>query len=95
MARTRQTFAAAGSLWSWRHRILKSDLPPEVRLVLHTLACRMNDTSDDCFSTARNLVSETGLPLDIVIQRLREAAEFGWIDVREVEPKYFQVTRCS
>ena len=95
MARTRQTFADTASLWSWRHRILKSGLHPDARLLLLTLACRMNDASASCFSSTRNLVAETGLPAEAVISRLREASIAGLIEVLEVEPNYFQVTRLS
>ncbi len=93
MARPRPAFAEAASLWSWRRKILKSGLPPATRHVLLTLACRMSDTSDSCFTSARNLVADTGLPADAVRAGLRDAALEGWIEVREIEPGYMQISR--
>lgn len=93
MAHARQNFSQADSLWSWRHKILKSGLDPATRHVLLTLACWMNDTSAPCFSSVRNLVAATGLPTDTVRRCLREAVAAGWIEVLSAEPGYFQVTR--
>jgi hypothetical protein len=93
MARTRPASAEDASLWSWRHKILKSWLPPAARHVLLTLACRMSDHNWECFSSVRNLVADTGLPADAVRAGLRDAALEGWIEVTEIETGYMQITR--
>lgn len=95
MARTRPAFAETVSLWSWRKNILKSGLPPTTRYLLLTLACGMNDTSESCFSSVRNIAADTGLPDDAVRAGLRNAALEGWIEVTEIEPGYFQVSRTN
>ena len=68
-------------IFSWRHAILRSDLPPTTRHVLLTLSCHMNDAGESCFPSIATLVEETGLSNRSVIDHIRSAKEAGWLKV--------------
>lgn len=95
MAHANRSFAVTDDLWSWRDKILRSSLRPEVRLVLLAVSSRMQDTTDCIFPTLSKIVADTGLATEAVRAGLREAAEAGFLEVLEIEPGYFQVTRRS
>ncbi len=67
--------------WTWRHAILKSDLPPTTRHVLLTLACHISDAGDACHPTVQQLTEETGLSKRAVLTHLKAAEAAGWISV--------------
>ncbi len=67
--------------WSWRQRLLKSDLPGTTRHVLLTLSCHVNDAGEPCFPTIEQLVVETGLSKRCVVKQMSMAKEAGWITV--------------
>ncbi len=93
MGSVRRQFTRADTLWFWRHRVLRSDLPAATRLVLLTLACHMRDGSDNCFSSVKGLTAETGLAPEAVKAALVEAVIAGMIEVRQVEARHLYVTR--
>ena len=68
-------------IFSWRHAVLRSDLPPTTRHVLLTLSCHMNDAGESCFPSIATLVEETGLSNRSVIDHIRFAKEAGWLKV--------------
>ena len=70
-------------LFSWRHAILESDLPPTTRHVLLTLSCHMNDVGESCYPTIDTLARETGLSKRAVITHIQSANKLGWIKVGE------------
>ncbi len=65
--------------WTWRHAILKSNLPPTTRHVLLTLSCYMDDVGQSCFPSIELLCESTGLSNRAVIDHLRVAEQSGWI----------------
>ncbi len=67
--------------WSWRHGLLKSDLPSTTRHVLLTLSCHVNDAGEPCFPTIEQLAQETGLTTRSVMKQLSIGKEKGWIVV--------------
>lgn len=69
--------------WTWRHAILKSDLPPVTRHVLLTLSCHISDAGDACCPSINDLVRETGLSKNAVIKHLAAAASSEWISVSQ------------
>lgn len=68
---------------SWRQMLLKSDLMPVTRLVLHTLGCHMNDAGESCYPSIELLCAETGLSNRSVITHLQIAIERGFIVVEK------------
>lgn len=68
--------------WSWRQRLLKSDLPSTTRHVMLTLSCHVNDAGEPCFPAIKQLVEETGLSKQSVLTHLEIGKEKGWIAVR-------------
>jgi len=66
-------------LFSWRHAVLKSDLPATTKLVLLTLACHMNDVGGSCFPSKEQLMHETNLSEQTVVKHLKLAKKSGWI----------------
>jgi len=69
--------------WTWRHAILKSDLPPTTRHVLLTLSCHISDAGDACCPSINELVAETGLSKRAVIDHLKAAEISAWISVSQ------------
>lgn len=67
--------------WSWRHRLLKSNLPSTTRHVLLTLSCHVNDAGEACFPRVEDLVLETGLSKRSVLTQLEIGRESGWVQV--------------
>lgn len=53
-------------------------LPPLTRLVLHTIACHMNDAGDPCLLSVATLCEETGLTAQIVKFHLKIAKIAGF-----------------
>ncbi len=68
--------------WSWRQRLLKSDLPSTTRHVLLTLSCHVNDAGEPCFPTIEQLVAETGLSKRAVLTQVKLGKENGWLTIR-------------
>jgi len=46
--------------WSWRHALLKSDLPATTRHVLLTISCFMNDVGGGCYPTHKHIGAGKG-----------------------------------
>lgn len=69
--------------WSWRHAILKSDLPPTTRHVLLTLSCFMNDVGGGCYPTQEDLAKASGLTDRAVRKHLELAESAGWLKRNE------------
>jgi len=65
--------------WSWRHAIIKSDLPATTRHVLLTVSCYMNETGEGCYPTQEQLAEATGLTARAVRSHLETAEAAGWI----------------
>lgn len=69
--------------WSWRHALLKSDLPATTRHVLLTISCFMNDVGGGCYPTQEQLAEATGLTVRSVRQHIETAVQAGWLVRRE------------
>ncbi|WP_083982342.1 helix-turn-helix domain-containing protein [Devosia soli] len=69
--------------WSWRHAVLKSDLPPTTRHVLLTISCFMNDVGGGCYPTQEQLAEASGLSDRAVRKHIDAAVEAGWLVKRE------------
>ena len=68
-----------GRAWTWRHLIIKSNLPPTTRHVLLTLSCFMNDVGGGCYPTQEQLAEATGLSDRAVRTHLELAESQGWL----------------
>ena len=73
----------ASRSWSWRHAILKSELPATTRHVLLTLSCYMNDVGGGCYPTTLDLAAATGLSQRAVCTHILAAKSAGWLRVSE------------
>ncbi|SFZ82400.1 Helix-turn-helix domain-containing protein [Devosia enhydra] len=71
------------SAWSWRHAIVKSDLPPVTRHVLLTLSVFMNDMGGGCYPSTKRLAECTGLSERTVCTHLAAAADRGWLIITQ------------
>lgn len=69
----------ASRAWTWRHAILKSDLPATTRHVLLTLSCFMNDVGGGCYPTQEDLAKASGLSDRAVRTHLELAEKEGWL----------------
>lgn len=69
--------------WTWRHAIIKSDLPATTRHVLLTISCFMNELGDGCYPTQKQLCDATGLSERAVRDHLQIAEDRGWIKRKE------------
>lgn len=69
--------------WSWRHAVLKSDLPPTTRHVLLTISCFMNDVGTGCYPTQEQLAEASGLTDRAVRKHIDAAVAAGWLVKRE------------
>lgn len=69
--------------WSWRHALLKSDLPATTRHVLLTISCFMNDVGGGCYPTQEQLAEATGLSDRAVRQHIDVAVKAGWLVRKE------------
>lgn len=69
--------------WSWRHAILKSDLPATTRHVLLTVSCFMNDVGGGCYPTQEQIAEASGLTDRSVRQHIEVAIEAGWLKRKE------------
>ena len=69
--------------WTWRHAIIKSDLPATTRHVLLTISCFMNELGDGCYPTQEQLAEATGLSDRAVRSHLEVAEQKGWIKRQE------------
>lgn len=69
--------------WSWRHALLKSDLPATTRHVLLTISCFMNDVGGGCYPTQEQLAEATGLSDRAVRQHIDTAVKAGWLVRKE------------
>lgn len=67
--------------WSWRHAIVKSDLPPTTRHVLLTISVFMNDAGDGCYPTTKQLAEATGLSERAVCEHIARASSSGWLSI--------------
>ncbi len=65
--------------WSWRHAIIKSELPATTRHVLLTLSCYMNELGEGCYPTTKTLASATGLSERAICTHLDKAHTTGWL----------------
>jgi hypothetical protein len=74
---------AENRAWSWRHAVLKSDLPATTRHVLLTISCFMNDVGGGCYPTQEQLAEATGLTDRAVRKHLDDAVSAGWLLRRE------------
>ena len=80
-------------LWNWRYDVLHSDLPPRARLLLLAIAHHLNDATEFCLLTPRQLTAETGMSAEHVTDALRVAVEHGLVEVLEVEHGQLCLTR--
>lgn len=69
--------------WTWRHALLKSDLPATTRHVLLTISCFMNDVGGGCYPTQEQLAEATGLSNRAVRQHIDVAVKAGWLVRKE------------
>lgn len=69
--------------WSWRHALLKSDLPATTRHVLLTISCFMNDVGGGCYPTQEQIAEATGLSDRAVRQHIDTAVKAGWLVRKE------------
>lgn len=69
--------------WSWRHAILKSDLPATTRHVLLTISCFMNDVGGGCYPTQEQLAEASGLSDRAVRAHIETAVKAGWLVRKE------------
>lgn len=69
--------------WSWRHAVLKSDLPPTTRHVLLTISCFMNDVGGGCYPTQEQLAEASGLTARAIRKHIDAAVDAGWLVKRE------------
>jgi hypothetical protein len=69
--------------WTWRHAIIKSDLPPTTRHVLLTISCYMNEMGDGCYPKQTDLMKATGLSERAVREHLEIAIQIGWLKRQE------------
>lgn len=69
----------ADRAWTWRHAIIKSDLPATTRHVLLTVSCYMNEVGGGCYPTQQQLSEATGLSDRAVRTHLEVAETAGWI----------------
>jgi hypothetical protein len=65
--------------WTWRHAIIRSDLPATTRHVLLTISCFMNEMGEGCYPTQQRLAEATGLTERAIRTHLEIAEEKGWI----------------
>ena len=65
--------------WSWRHAIVKSDLPSPTRHLLLTLSIRMDETGGGCYPSIAQIIEMTGLTKNTVLKHLKIAVEKGWL----------------
>lgn len=68
-------------LFSWRHAITQSELPPTTRHLLLTMSIHMTDAGESCFPSTETLARETGLSKKAVIKHIRVARDAGWLRV--------------
>lgn len=73
----------ASRAWSWRHAIIKSDLPATTRHVLLTISCFMNEVGGGCYPTTKDLSAATGLSERAICTHIASAAKAGWLGVSE------------
>ncbi len=69
--------------WTWRHAIIKSDLPATTRHVLLTISCFMNDVGGGCYPTQEQLAEATGLTDRAVRKHIEIAEASGWLIRKE------------
>jgi hypothetical protein len=69
--------------WTWRHLIIKSELPATTRHVLLTLSCFMNEVGGGCYPTQEDLAKASGLSDRAVRTHLDLAEKEGWLKRRE------------
>jgi hypothetical protein len=69
----------ADRTWTWRHAIIKSDLPATARHVLLTISCFMNEIGGGCYPTQKQLSDATGLSDRAIRTQLDLAETLGWI----------------
>lgn len=74
-------FLVTKVLFSWRHAIVESDLPPTTKHVLLTLSLHMNDVGESCFPSIERLARETSLSKRAVITHLHASRDAGWIKI--------------
>ncbi|WP_189521758.1 MULTISPECIES: helix-turn-helix domain-containing protein [unclassified Mesorhizobium] len=74
--------APASRSWTWRHAIIKSDLPPTTRHLLLSLSCFMNDVGGGCYPTQEQLAVATGLTDRAIRKHTEIAVENGWLERR-------------
>jgi hypothetical protein len=75
--------ADASRSWTWRHAVIKSDLPATTRHVLLTISCFMNEVGGGCYPTTLDLAAATGLSERAVCTHIAVAKEAGWLMVSE------------
>jgi hypothetical protein len=69
--------------WSWRHAVLKSDLPATTRHVLLTISCFMNDVGGGCYPTQEKLAEASGLTDRAIRKHIDDAVSAGWLKKKE------------
>lgn len=73
----------ASRAWTWRHAIIKSELPATTRHVLLTISCFMNEVGGGCYPTTKDLAAATGLSERAICTHIKAAAKAGWLVVSE------------
>lgn len=66
-------------LFAWRKAIAKSDLPPTVRLVAHTLGLHMNPDGSSCHPGDALVAKESGLSDRSVRSAIGRLMNDGWL----------------
>lgn len=89
------TAGGASTAWTWRHAIIKSDLPATTRHVLLTVSMHMNELGEGCYPTIEMLVKETGLSKRSVLTHLQAGIDAGWLVRLELGLRGRKWRRCE
>ena len=89
------TAGGASTAWTWRHAIIKSELPATTRHVLLTVSMHMNELGEGCYPTVEMLVEETGLSKRSVLTHLQAGIDAGWLVRLELGLRGRKWRRCE
>ncbi|GEM_PF-3018381 len=67
--------------WTWRHAIIKSNLPATTKHVLLVVSCHMNEVGEGCYPSTKTLAERCSLSERSVCTHLDEAECAGWLNV--------------
>lgn len=70
---------AVPTFFNWRKAVMKSDLHPYSRLVLHTIGSHMNAADEIAWPSIELLIDETGMSRSTLLKYLGVAVKAGWL----------------